>query len=187
MEYPEERDLISPVLPGICADPCAWEQRGRRWERDGSTSAAWRRTPGKLWGALHAAWRARPLGGLMRRRAPALPRLLGSPGEPWVNWARGWGPPFWGKRTRSTWGTETGRDALTDAARGGHRQVLAATTAQNLPRDNIFPSRHPDRYAENLGLLCEHTGRRVRSRLDSGCRSHHQHSSISWDVELLDQ
>lgn len=35
MEYPEQRDLISPVLPGICADPCAWECGGRvggtRW------------------------------------------------------------------------------------------------------------------------------------------------------------
>lgn len=69
MEYPEERDLISPVLPGICADPCAWECGGRVGGHDGSTSATWRRTPGKGSRALglpfHAAWRARPLGGQM--------------------------------------------------------------------------------------------------------------------------
>lgn len=79
---------------------------------------------------------------------------------------QGLGVAILGKRPRSTWGTETGRDALTDEERGGHRQVL---TGQNSPRDNIFPSR----YAGNFwGQTALHTG----SWFDSGSRSHHQFS-----------
>lgn len=47
------------------------------------------------------------------------------------SWAKV-GAAILGKRTRSTWGTETGRDALTDAGRGGHGQVLTGQTCHSI-------------------------------------------------------
>ena len=69
-----------------------------------------------------------------------------------------------GKRTWSTWGTETGRDALADGGRGGqHRQGLAG---QGSPRDNVFPSR----YAGNLWGARRDCMRDLGPTLDLGSR-----------------